>query len=171
MKYYPLWVGFLLASSATILQSALLPGFPLLAYAPFLALSCIHASFSLALWLAFIAGLSQDFLGSDPFGIYALTFVLTAAILHRLELRVLKENVLQLCVMSAFASFFFTPLFFLLLFLFDKRPPCSGNRILVEFFLRPLTDAVYSFAWFVGPLLVIERMKKTYIVWRLKRRV
>lgn len=168
MREPAVWIGFFLATLMAILQSALFPQVVLLAYAPFIALSCIHAPLPQALWLAALAGFCSDLLAADPFGVHTLTTTLTCAFLYRTR-RVFKDRSLQLCLSTVLISAAATPLHLLILFLFDRRGPNAGQWGLLDFLMMPLVDAGYAFFWFVGPLLLWEWGKQQWKLWRLKR--
>ena len=146
-----------------LMQSVFFPGMHLFAFAPFLALLCMHFSFCSALWLAALAGTCRDFLVSDPAGIYALHYTLLCAIFFRWR-SLFKEHPLQLPLFSALISFFALPLEIVILFLFAQG---VGRFPLFEFFVGPLVDGIYSFFWFVGPLALLDWGANQWKIWKL----
>jgi rod shape-determining protein MreD len=168
MKESGLWIGFFLATLMASMQSALFPYVPLTAYTPFLALCCMYVPYHRALWLSALSGICLDLMSTEPFGLSAVTYTLLTALFYRIRSHTFKEFPLQLCFFTALFSAGFTPLLLLFLFLFDRRPPSTGHWFVLELMARPLIDAVYAFFWFVGPLLLLEWIKKSYLRWRLK---
>ena len=167
MKEPIVWIGFILASFIATMQSAFFPHFIILAYAPFIALSCMHAPMLQSLWLTALAGLCSDLLSTDPIGIHTLTFILVCAMLHRFRLGVFKDGPMQLCFYTALISAATMPMQMFLFFLFDRHLPIHGKSILLDFVGMPLVDAAYAFFWFVGPLLVWEWGLRRWRRWRL----
>ncbi|MBF8263275.1 MAG: mreD [Parachlamydiales bacterium] len=167
MKNPIIWIGFILASVMAVMQSALFSHFFILAYAPFIALSCMHTSMLQSLWLAAGAGFCTDLLSTDPMGIHTLTYTLVCALLHRFRLGVFKDQPLQLCFYTALISLAAMPMLMILLFLFDSHLPVHGKSILLDLIKMPLVDAAYAFFWFVGPLLGWEWGFKQWKRWRL----
>lgn len=160
-------IGFLLATYMAIAQSALFPWLIFFPYAPFIALLCMHTSVRQSLWLAALAGLFCDFLSRDPIGMHALTAVIAATLLHHFQLKVFKDQPLQLCFYTALISLMMIPLQLILLFLFDQHFSIDRKSILLDFIQIPLVDAAYAFFWFVGPLLLWEWLLSRYKVWRM----
>src|SRR5690606_8732529 len=118
-----LWIGFVLAASMAVFQSALFPGFVILSFAPFAALACMRASQPFALSLAALAVVSSDLLSADPFGIYAICMTATSAMTYRFRRLFFQGEPLQLCFFTAIYSAIFTPVLVSVLFLFDRRAP------------------------------------------------
>ncbi len=168
MKKSPLWLGFALASSMAMMQSALFPAVAFSAYAPFLALTCLCASYHKALWIASLCGLWMDLLSAGPFGTYALNFLLATALLHRLRIWFFQDKPLLLCVYTALISSVLMPLQMALLFLFDRRAPYAGQWALFDMAAMPLLDAAYAFFWFIGPLMLWDWGWEQWQLWRLK---
>ena len=165
-----IWVGFVLASLMAVLQSALFE-FTLLPYAPFIALACMSTTKIRALWLAALAGLMNDLLSTDPFGIYALASVASCAALYdTIRKGFFKEQPLQLCLFTALISLLFIPFTLFMLFLFDRRPPVAGeSALLLDCLLMPLLDAAYAFFWFTGPLWLLDWTLGQIKLWKLKK--
>lgn len=164
-----IWIGFVLASFMAVAQSALMPGIPLLAFAPFIALVCMHTSSGQALWLSALAGLCNDLLNVAPPGIYAINATIVCALLIRFRLRTFKDEPLQLCFYTAIISAATVPVHYLLLFLFDQQLFLAGKSILIEFVEMVFVNALYAFGWFVGPLLLWEWGSVRWKRWRLQR--
>ena len=162
-----IWIGFILASVMAVMQSALFPHFFILAYAPFIALSCIHAPMLRSLWLAALAGFCSDLLSTDPMGIHTMTSTLVCALLHRFRLGVFKDAPLQLCFYTALISLAAMPMQMILFFLFDRHMPVHGKSILLDLIEIPLVNAAYAFFWFVGPLLGWEWGLGRWKRWRI----
>jgi hypothetical protein len=168
MKEPAIWIGFVLATFMSIIQSALFPSLFLLSYSPFIALLCMYASFKESLWLSAFSGVCGDLLTSDPLGINAITAVISCAIIFHVRMVLFKEQPLQLCFYTVLISVIWTPIQLMLLFLFDRRLPITGLSLLLDFIEMPLINAGYAFFWFVGPLLIWEWIRSQWRLWRLK---
>lgn len=164
-----LWIGFFLSSAMTVFQSALFPEISILSFGPFAALACLRANLSAALWCAALAGFFSDLLSADPFGVYAISLCISAAMSYRFRRLFLQGEALQLCFFTAIYSAIFTPVLIVVLFLFDRRAPFNGQWSFLDLATMPLVDAAYAFFWFVGPLLFFEWAKRQWKGWRLRR--
>ena len=142
------------------------PNIGLFAYAPFVAVVCIYASFPQALWLSALAGLCSDLFASGPMGINAICTTLTCALIHRYQKSFFKDLSLQLCFYSALISAIMSLLLLALLFLFDRPAPIAGKSFLIDLIAMPLIDAAYAFFWFVGPLILFEWGQKKVKLWK-----
>lgn len=161
---------FLLALSALIFQSILVPKLTILAFAPFLALSMLQAHFQKALWMSAFAGVCVDLLSDDPMGLHALNYTLMTALLYRIKIHFSEEEPLHVSVYTFLTSFFSTALQFLLLFLFDRRVPFDGKWVLVDLIAMPMIDALYAFVWFSAPLALLKQLKNLWVTFWLKRK-
>jgi rod shape-determining protein MreD len=161
-----IWIGFVLAGSMALIQSALFPSISLFAFAPYIALCCMNFSLKKAVWLAALGGLATDLMSSDPLGIHALSATIICAFLHRFRLAVFKDLPLQLCFYTAIISALTIFLELILLFLFDRRLLIAGKSIILDLIQMPLINAAYAFLWFVGPLLLWEWGLNLWKRWR-----
>lgn len=151
-----LWIAFALFVLASLLQSALFWNIALLPFLPFVALASLRCNRAEALWLSALSGALFDLLSADPFGIYALSSVLTSAAGYRFRYLFFQGEPLQLCCLTALYSAFFTPILVFALFLFDRRAPFGGKWSFLDLVTMPFLDAAYAFFWFACPLLFCE---------------
>lgn len=166
-----LFVAFLLAASALILQSILLPKLTILAFAPYLALVMMNSrELGKALRLSALAGALLDLLSDDPMGLHALNYTLITAILYRIRDNFSEEHPFHLSLYTALASSLSTGLHLILLFLFDRRVPFDGRWILADLIGMPVIDALYAFVWFAAPLSLFNQLKKVWALFWLKKK-
>ncbi len=162
--------AFFLGAAALILQGIWLPHLVILAFAPYLALAIMHCERSGALWLSMLAGISVDLLSDDPFGVHALNYVIVTSLLFKLKNHFSHDQPLHLTVLTALSSFLSTLLQLALLFLFDRRVPFDGRWILSDLIGMPVIDALYAFVWFAIPLSLLDKLKKMWMVFWLKKK-
>lgn len=161
-------LSFCLGLFALWIQAVFYPNIPINPFIPFIALACLLSSFSKAPWLALLAGLSIDFLSSDPFGIYALNYSLTAALCYSWHSRFSADVPLQLSLYTAIVSFVSGFLQLALLFLFDRRVPFDGKWWLTV--SLPGFDAMYAFFWFACPLAFFQFVRKSVVNYWLRKK-
>ena len=165
---------FALATAVLFLQGVDLPGVPLNAYIPWIALAALrHPSqkdFFKLLAKAAGAGILVDLLSDFPFGLYPISYALTAAILFRFRNRFLYDRPLHLAVFASSASSiaFLIQIFFL--FLFDRRVPLSGQWLVIDIFVTSLIDGVYAFIWFSGPIYLWIKARRYWVLFWLRKK-
>ncbi|HSX27040.1 MAG TPA: hypothetical protein VLE89_08575 [Chlamydiales bacterium] len=162
--------AFILATVAVILQGILQPFLPILAYAPFLALATLRAPLVRALWMSAAAGAVMDLLSDHPFGLHALNYAITTAILYRIRNRFSYDQSLHFSFFSALVSAISTLLHLILLFLFDRRVPFSGKWFFIDWGGIVAIDALYAFVWFAAPIALFERLHRLWGIYWLKRK-
>lgn len=143
---------------------------PILPFIPWLAFLSLLCPLLRTLFLSFAAGLFLDSISTDPFGIHALNYTLTAALCYRWRSRFSPDNPLQLCLYTALCSFVSTQLQIALLFLFDRRILFGGKWWATEWAFLPIFDALYALVWFAGPLALFRIMRRTWMVYWLKKK-
>jgi rod shape-determining protein MreD len=162
--------SFFLATGALLLQGVLLPRLAILAYAPWIALVALRCSQKKALWLSAAAGAVIDLLSDDPMGLHALNYTLCTALIYRFRKHFLYDQPLHLSIFTALFSLLSTVLQLTLLFLYDQKVPFGGKWIVADLIGMPLIDALYAFVWFAAPLIFFEKVRSSYILFRLKRK-
>ena len=160
--------SFCLGLVALWAQAIFFPTLPINPLIPFVALTCLLSSFAKAPWLSLLAGLSIDVLSSDPLGIYALNYSLVALLCYSWRNRFSADVPLQFSLYTAFVSLVSLFLQLILLFLFDRRVPFDGNWW--EWSSLPGFDALYAFVWFAGPLALFQFVRKTAVIYWLKKK-
>ena len=161
---------FLLALLASLLQGILLPGFSLCTIATWIALVILKKPLLQTLWLTPLAGLILDLLSDHPFGVHALAFTLTAALLYPMRRHFAADSVLHLALFSTLISAISSLLLLFLLFLFDRRVPFGGRWALVDVIVMPLFDGAFAALWFGWPLLLLAKMRKIWDLFWIKRK-
>ena len=144
MKKNLLFSLFLWTLFIWISQGALFPEFSLFPWASWLSATLLLTSWTSSLWLAALGGVACDLFSDAPFAIHAIGFTLITALWHRLRRYFLFENLFHWALLSSLLSFSFTALFFILLFLFDKRAIFAGKWFLLDWTIMPLVDGVYT---------------------------
>lgn len=164
-----LYFAYALSAAALWMQILFYPTFPILPFAPFIAISLLSRPFSRALLLACIAGISIDLLSNDPLGINGLSYTLAAAALYRIRNLFSVTHPIQLSFYTAIVSLIITALQIGLLFLFDRRVPFCGKWWLTDWAMLPVADAIFALVWFAGPLALFSYVHKTWVVYWLKK--
>jgi rod shape-determining protein MreD len=162
--------AFFLSAIVLWLQSTVYPELPLLAFAPFLALSCLLRSFPKAVLLCCAAGLALDLLSQEHLSLHAMTYTAAAAICFRWRRRFSIETPTQFAIYTALLSMMCTTIQIALLFLFDRRIPFTGRWWMSECLCLPLFDGVYALLWFTGPLALFSEIRRRWVVHWLKKK-
>ena len=164
---------FALATTVLFLQGVDLPGIPMNAYVPWIALIILRHPSKKDLFKplagAAIAGLIVDLLSDYPLGLYPISYTLATAILFRFRNRFLYDRPLHLAVFSSFASLVSSILQIFFLFLFDRRVPISGQWFIFDWAATSLIDGIYSFIWFSGPLYLWVKARRNWVLFWLKK--
>jgi rod shape-determining protein MreD len=149
---------FLLALIAHIFGSNWIPSFHLMYFAPFLALSFMRKDLQKSLWIASFCGLIVDLSSSGArFGLYAFTYVITALLTYRANIRLYEESFFSLPLYTFLISSAWSLLSFL--FFFGYYPP-DPSAFFSNFILMPFLDSLYAFFFFSCPLLIYSMQKR-----------
>lgn len=160
MRTIPLIFPFCLSLCALFLGGIFLPTLKLLTFAPFLALVFRKKSFLSSLWIAASCGLLIDLLNTDiRFGLFALAYVSTAAILYRLHPLFFEEKPLSLFLYISLISSVLSISQYVLMNAFSKSIPLTFPFALTSFLLMPIVDGVVAFLWLIGPLMLYSKLK------------
>lgn len=163
-------IAFVLAVIALFLQGLLVPRLVILAFVPFLALTIMRCKSAKALWLSVLTGAIMDLLSDDPMGLHALNYTLITALLFQLRKHFLHNQPLHLSIFTALISTMSTILQLLLLFLFDRRVPFVGRWICADLIGMPAIDALYAFVWFAAPLSLLDKLRRMWVLFWLKKK-
>ena len=151
---------FIFALFVLILQGGGVFFVPFHAFLPWVCL-CILKKPGQGLFMAALAGAMIDLLSDCPFGVYPISYTLTAAILLRFRLRFLYTNPLHFTVFNVFGSLVASVLELFFLFLFDRRVPISGQWILCGV---GIMDGLYAFV-ISGLIYLWIRGFKIWQIW------
>ncbi len=162
--------AYFLSALALLAQATVLPHLPILAFTPFLALSCLLRNFDRALLCGCMAGLTIDLLASDPFGLHALTYSLSLALCYPLKNLFSSDEPMQLSLYTSLLSIGTTLIQVLLLFLFDRRIPFCGRWWMTDWIALPVVDAIYALIWFAGPLALFRVVRRRWVIYWLKKK-
>jgi len=162
--------SFCLATAALFLQGVDLPGVPLSAYIPWIALAALKLKgFAKPLFGAAGVGVLVDLFSDSPMGLYPISYASTAALLFRFRNRFHYDQPLHLALFASFASLASSLLRLFFLFLFDRRIPVAGQWILVDWITVALIDGIYTIVWFSGPLYLWVKARRYWMLFWLKR--
>ncbi len=150
MNKPPVFFFFILALCAFALEP--FHSIRLFAFTPLLAIAFQRTSFLASLWIAASLGFLIDLFTSDiRFGLFALSYALTAACTHRFRLHFFEENLISIPLYTLLIS---TLLSLVQFFLILPINTFSFPFIITSFLLMPLMDAVLAFVWFTCPLFL-----------------
>ena len=150
------WPFFLLA-----LFFALISLFPVLPFAPYLAILYRRSEWIKALWVSTFCGLILDLLGVSPFGLHALQMLLVTASVYRFRIYFVDKPI-GLASYTAIISLTLTLFSRFSLILYDSRLPFTFKGLITDFILMPLGDALYGFLFFSCPLILYRLLRKLY---------
>lgn len=141
------FIGILLL---TVFSPALLPTFRLLYFSPFLILVYYQKPYSSSLWISIACGLILDLLASNVrFGLYALNFAMTAAIIYKQRWNFFADSFSTLPIMTFLFSFTSTVIQALLFYIFAKPIPLSLAWVFTDLLAFPALDAIFAVVWFL----------------------
>lgn len=166
--------GFILSSIMLLVQTVIFPGVSFLPFAPWIALVILKASKSSelprTLWLTSLAGVFTDLFSDHPIGLYAIVYCLSSLFLFRIRTHFLHEKILHLSIFTMLISFVSTQLQLFFLFLFDRRVPITGKWAISDWFGMPLVDGLFACIWFAGPLFLLSKANRIWVLFWLKKK-
>lgn len=166
--------SFFLALIALFLRGVCFPSIPFNPFIPWIAIVVLSYQFQKDLWKPFIlcmtAGVLLDLFCNHPIGVYACSYSLVAAPLLCYRNRFLYDSPIHLSLCTSFISFAASLLQVFFLFLFDRKVAIPGTWILANGLGVSLIDGAYSLIWFSGPLYLFFKMRRGWILFRLKRK-
>lgn len=153
--------SFALALFPLIFLPLYIPNLRLTYFAPHILLMCSSHSLMKALWQALLCGLVIDLLSSHTlFGLTALNYCLTTALLHRQTRNLFQDKFSTLPAMSFFFSMLSTGLHAFLLGFLGTGIFFTWHWVLTDLFFMPLLDAAYAFIWFSLPFQLTGKAYK-----------
>jgi rod shape-determining protein MreD len=162
-------LGFILSFIALTLKIFYFPHLPILPFVPFLSILCLKISFEKALVGGTLCGLLMDLLSNDPFGVHATCSFIVCLLTIRIKYRFQSDHPLHLSLFSFIPSFAYTQLHLLMLFLFDRKIEFMGKWFWVQWVLFPFFDSLYTFIWFVCPLLGFAKLWKIWENFKIRK--
>lgn len=158
MRRGKIWPFFLIA---LFCQCCLTP-IGILAFAPFLAIIYNRKAFIPSLWITALTGLIVDLLSASlPFGIHALNYMLTTALLYRYR-HYFVDKPIGLASFTGVFSLLSTAVGCLLLLLFGSDLPMTPLGLATDFLLMPLLDGFYALLCFSFPILLYQFLRKQW---------
>ncbi|MBA3958583.1 MAG: mreD [Parachlamydiaceae bacterium] len=145
--------------AAVLCAPVLIPTWPLMFFAPFLIILFYQKSYIACLWASLTAGLVLDLMSSQThFGLYATSYVATAALLYKQRYNFFADRISTLPLMTFFFSVLATLLQIALIYAFEQKAGgISWHWLLTDLVAMPLLDAGFGFFFFVLPLLLFGR--------------
>lgn len=158
MRQGKIWPFFLIA----LFCQCFLTGVGILAFAPFLAIVYNRQAFIPSLWTAALTGLIVDLLSASlPFGIHALNYTLTTALLYRYR-HYFVDKPIGLALFTGVFSLLSTTFRCLLLLLFGSDLPLNPLGLATDFLLMPLLDGLYALLCFSFSILLYQFLRKQW---------
>ena len=151
-----IWPFFLIA-----LFFSLNPIAPLIAFAPFLALTYYRFSFIPSLWMATLCGLISDLLSPHIFGIYALNYACVTFLIFRYRIYFVEKPI-GLASLTLLISIISSCLSIILFFLYGIPLPFTLKGFCTDFTLMPLLDGVYALLCFSYPLILYRFLRRQW---------
>lgn len=149
---------FFITLGLQLIAPSLFPQLKLKFFVPFLILAYYQRDLLGSLRYSFFCGLLIDLLsGPTKFGLYALTYTLTTALLYSQRLNLFADNAMTLPIMTFLFSLVSTVLEVCLLYIFGKPTPLSFHWFFSELLIMPLADTLYSFLVFILPFYLFGR--------------
>lgn len=162
-------LAFILATITLFLQNILFAPVTLLSYIPFITLIVLTKTSPKTLYLAAISGSIVDLLSNDPMGVHTLSYCLLAHLMTRLKRYFSYDKIPHFALATWISSFLCTILQMLLLFIFDRKIPFSGQWTLIDLFFMPFLDAIYAIIWFSIPIMLYKKFKMSWrFFWKSK---
>lgn len=149
---------FLLALTATLLSSAVLPKLHLIYFAPFLAYILVETPLHHILWQMLLCGLCSDLLSSTPFGVQSVCYTLSALALFKVR-KFFSYNFASISLYTMLIATVFTLFYLIVAAVLGCGPKISLQSLLSDFLLMPIFDGIYAFIWFFCPLKAIDAIR------------
>jgi rod shape-determining protein MreD len=155
----------------TLFLPLVFPFLHLLYFGPFLIICFYRSPLSTCLWWALSCGFIIDLFSSETrLGTYALNYCLTTLCLYNTKFHFFEDRPSTIPLMS----FGFTILSTLIqvgLFYFIAKPIfLSWVWAFNDLLVIPFQVAIYATLAFVAPTSIFSRMKRRYLLFKLKRR-
>jgi rod shape-determining protein MreD len=126
-------------------------------FAPLIVFLFYRFTFISILWTSIILGFLQDLFSTNFFGINAICYFLTSAILYR-EKRFFNDKPINLSIFTSIFSLIFSVFNPFLFFIFDKKINLSIKWVGADLVILPLLDGIYAFIFFALPILLFEKL-------------
>lgn len=144
----------IIAASTIALLSLFIPKIPISSFAPLLPLLYYKTSRITALWYTTLCGLIIDLLSSEArFGLYALSYCLTTALLYKQKHHFFEEKPTAFCLFATLISAVTTIIHIILLALLGE--PFSLSPL----FIIPILDSLYVYLGFICLVRAIFYLK------------
>jgi hypothetical protein len=153
MKKVPFWLPLLLTLFAAFFGSAFFNSFPLLVFAPFLAIIFLRCSFIASLWIAALGGLLLDCISTEfRFGWQMIIYSITALVACLQKKHFFEDKPLSLVLYTIVISSLISTLQLVFLCFSKKHFPFDAKLLVTDLLLMPFLDGIYAFFWFTLPI-------------------
>lgn len=163
-----LFLFFIIGLLFTLFAPLLLPGYKLFYFTPFIIRVFYLKPYSTTLWISCFLGIFMDFLSFHiRFGILALNYTLTSAVLYSQKRNFFEDSPSTLPVLTFFYSICSTFFQILLLIIFENGVAISWEFVKIDLLYLPFLDAFYTFLIFVLPKILFgkpQRKGKDYFL-------
>jgi rod shape-determining protein MreD len=153
-------IPFCLALFAALFGTAVFSACIISAFLPFLAIVATKKGRFYSLWMAFGCGLIIDLMSTAMFGLYALNFVITTAIVYSQKRHFFDEKPLAIPLFTLLFSLVSTTIQLVELYVIGKPVSISFPFILADWFGMGIVDALYALVWFTWPMKGIALLRR-----------
>lgn len=154
-------LAFCITLLFTLYVPVVFPSFRLIFFAPFIVMSYYRKSESTCLWLSLLCGIILDLLASHiRFGMHALNFLLTTAILYRMKQNFFEDSPAALAILTFFFSVLSTLIQLVQFYAIGKGMAITPEWVLSDLIAMPALDALYAFICFTVPSLLFGKPRR-----------
>ncbi len=152
---------FLAALLLTLFSPIFFSSYKVFYFIPFLIRTFYLKSFEESLWISCLCGILLDLLSSNVrFGLHALSYTVTSALLYSQKRNFFEDNLSTLPVLTYLYSFSTTIFQIVLLMILQKGVALSWEFVKIDLGFLPFQDALYSFICFGIPKLIFGQPAK-----------
>jgi cell shape-determining protein MreD len=146
------------------LQSLFFFPISLSSYAPWLSLIILRtykpSDFPKVLWIAAMPGFLLDLISNHPFGLFPVSYTLTALLLFRFRTYFSHDELLPFSLFTVIVSMLSHLLELFFFFLFDRRASLPGEWELLKVVYTGIADGAYALLFFGIPWYLIGKIPK-----------
>lgn len=148
----------LIALILVLIGPVLFPSWRLNFFAPFLIVLYYQKSYLACLWASFFCGLILDLLSADTrFGIHALEYCLTTAILYGQRRNFFSDSLVTLPLMTFFFSVVATVIEWVASYIFGNEIGVTWQWMVTDLLYMPAWDAACAFLLFILPVFIFGK--------------
>lgn len=162
---------FIYSACLAVLLPLFFPYWHPLYFAPFLALCFYSYSLAGCLWWSLICGFVVDLFSAETrLGICAMNYCATTLFLYRYQFHFFEDRLSTLPTIS-FSFTLLSTLIQIGIFTVISKPfSLSWEWLFTDLLIIPLQVALYSVLAFTLPFMIMNAIKRRYLLFRLNRR-